>query len=141
MGIVAGIWLLLLGVLGASNLIISKRPDAEKAIEVIQPYQGWGGAVSALWGVWIVISAILNIGWIGKGLLLWWITFLASGLLLLSLGLLLGANVLKTFITQEEAVLRMNQTIKKLAPYQANLGIVAIVVGLWAIIARLTFLG
>ena len=130
------IWLLLLGILGASNLIISKRPDAEQYIAKIAPYQGWIGAVSALWGVWGIIKAILNIKLL-KIAMVWWITWVATSALLVALGLLLGAGVLKTFITQEDAVKRMDETIAKLAPKQGVLGLVAIGLGIWGIIARL----
>ena len=64
MGLVSGIWLVVLGILGASSLIISKRPDAKEAIGKLAPYQGWIGAVSALWGAWGIISSVLSIGWL-----------------------------------------------------------------------------
>lgn len=142
MGLTTGIWLLLLGVLGASNLIIAKRPDAEQYIAKIAPYQGWMGAVSALWGVWIVIHAILNMAWLGRGFwpMIWWITYLADGLVLLALGLLLGVGILKTFITQAEALRRMDQTVARLAPKQGVFGLVAIALGTWAILLQLVFL-
>ncbi len=80
MGLVSGIWLALLGVLGASNLIIAKKPDAKELIAKMAPYQGWIGAVSALWGVWGIISAVLNLGWMTKAPI-YWGTFAASAVL------------------------------------------------------------
>ena len=58
-----GIWLAVLGILGASSLIIAKKPDAKELIAKLTPFQGWIGAVSAIGGVWIIISSVLNIGW------------------------------------------------------------------------------
>lgn len=142
MGLIAGIWLLLLGVLGASNLIIAKKPDAKELIAKISPYQGWIGAVSALWGVWIIISAVLNLGWLGAGFwsMIWWITYLADGAVQFGLGLLLGIGVLKTFIKQEEAVKRMDQMVEKLAPKQGLLGLIALGLGVWVILVPIVFL-
>ncbi len=138
MGLINGIWLAVLGVLGASSLIISKKPDAKELIGKMAPYQGWIGAVSALWGVWGLISSVLSLGWLS----LWpvyWVTFFVGAVLLLSLGFLLGVGVLKTFITNPEAQARMNQTIVKLTPYQGKLGVVAIVLGIWMITASFLF--
>ena len=50
MGLVTGVWLAVLGVLGASNLIIARKPDAKEMIAKLAPYQGWIGAISALCG-------------------------------------------------------------------------------------------
>lgn len=134
-----GIWLALLGVLGASNLIIAKKPDAKELIAKISPYQGWIGAVSAIWGVWGVISAILNLGWLTTWPI-WWITYLATAVVQLALGLLLGLGVLKTFIKQPAAVAKMEETAAKLAPKQGMLGLISIGLGVWCIIGSFILL-
>ncbi len=131
---VNGIWLAVLGILGASNLIIARKPDAKEMIAKLAPYQGWIGAVSALWGVWGIISAVLNLGWLAHWPI-YWITFTADSVLQFALGLLLGVGTLKTFIKNPEANARMDQTIAKLAPYQGTLGLVAIGVGVWLVVA------
>src|SRR5438045_5172697 len=89
--------LFVLGVVCASNLIIARKPDAKEMIAKLAPYQGWIGAVSALWGVWGIISAILNLGLLSYWPIMW-ITFLATAVVQFALGLLLGVGVLKTFI-------------------------------------------
>lgn len=138
MGLVNGIWLAVLGVLGASNLIIARKPDAKELIGKLAPYQGWIGACSALWGVWGIISSVLNLGWMAFAPI-YWITYLVDSILSLCLGLLLGVGVLKTFIKNPTAVEKMDMTITKLAPYQGLLGLVAIGVGVWMIIAGFLF--
>lgn len=138
MGLVNGIWLAVLGILGASNLIIARKPDAKELIAKLAPYQGWIGAVSALWGVWGIISSILNLGWMAYAPI-YWITFLADAILSTALGLLLGVGVLKTFIKNPTAVEKMDMTITKLAPYQGLLGLIAIGVGVWMVIAGFLF--
>jgi hypothetical protein len=138
MGLINGIWLAVLGILGASSLIIAKKPDAKEMIAKLAPYQGWIGAVSALWGVWGIISSVLNLGWLAHAPI-YWVTFLADSVIQLSLGLLLGVGVLKTFIKNPEAGAKMDQTIAKLAPYQGTLGLVAIGVGIWMVVAGFLF--
>lgn len=132
MGFAFSIWLLVLGVLGASNLIIAKKPDAAELIGKMAPYQGWFGAISALWGVWTVISAVLNMGIIGASLFatIWWGLWLATGIVLVSLGLLFGVGVMKTFIKDPTAQAKMDETVQKLAPKQGVLGLIAIGIAL-----------
>lgn len=134
MGLIAGLWLAVLGVLGAASLIIAKKPDAKELIDKLTPYQGWIGAISAFWGIWVVISAVLNMGWL-KLAPVYWATYLADGALQFCLGLLLGVGVLKTWIKDQRATEKMDQLIVKLAPYQGNLGLIAIGVGIWMVVA------
>jgi hypothetical protein len=127
-----GVWLIVLGILGAASLIIAKRPDAKQMIDKIVPYQGWFGAASVFYGIWDIISAVLNMGMMSAGVLwlVWWILWLAAGLLQVSLGLLLGVGVMKTFVKDDAAKAKMDQTVMKLAPFQGTLGIVSIAVGI-----------
>ena len=142
MGLVAGIWLLVLGVLGASTIIIAKKPDAKQMIDKLGPYQGWIGAVSALWGVWILIHALLNLRLLSAGLrpMIWWFTLLANGFLQATLGLLLGVAILKTFTSNEEALDRLDQTVAKLTPWQGKLGLAALGLGIWVILGSFILL-
>jgi hypothetical protein len=133
---VYGLWLAVLGVLGASSIIIAKKPDAKELIAKIAPYQGWIGAISALWGVWGVLQALLNLAWLARAPI-YWVTFLANALVQASLGFILGVGTLKTFIKNPEANRRMDQTLEKLLPYQGNLGLVAIGLGIWMIVSSM----
>lgn len=135
-----GVWLIVLGVLGASNLIIARKPDAKELIGKIAPYQGWMGAVSALWGVWGLISAILNIS-ILTSFPIWWATWVATDVILVALGLLLGIGTLKTFIKQPQAVEKMDMLVAKLAPKQGVLGLIGIGLGAWCLVASFMFAG
>ncbi len=134
MGLINGLWLMVLGVLGASNLIIASRPNAKELIGKLAPYQGWIGAISALWGVFGIIVSVLHLGLLTLFPILW-VTGLANGVLLFALGLLLGVKVLKSFITDPGAQAKMDQTITRLAPKQGMLGLIAIGVGVWMIIS------
>jgi hypothetical protein len=139
MGLGAGIWLVILGILGASNLIISKRPDAKEHIAKLAPYQGWIGASSVLWGLWILIWSVLNMGFLIKWAFLGFVTLLGVGFVLVALGLLLGVGVLKSFVKNDQANAKLDQTVTKLAPFQGILGLIAIGLGIWDVIAYLIF--
>jgi len=133
MGLISGLWLTVLGILGAANLIIARKPDAQELIAKISPYQGWIGAISALWGVWGIISAVLTLGWLSVWPILW-ITLLAASVIQVALGLLLGIGVLKTFIKQPDAIARMDEMAAKLAPKQGTLGLISIGLGIWTVL-------
>jgi hypothetical protein len=133
-----GIWLALLGVLAASNLIIAKKPDAEQLIGKIAPYQGWIGAVSAVWGVFGILGCVSHAGWMTSAPI-FWLSWLADSALLICLGLLLGIGVFKSFIKNDKANANLDRIIAKLAPYQGKLGLVAIALGGWMTIAAVMF--
>jgi hypothetical protein len=140
MGLIGGLWLAVLGVLGAANLIIAKKPDAKELIGKIAPYQGWMGAVSAVWGLWMIIWCIMGLGW----MTLWpiyWFTVLIGAVVELALGLLLGVGTLKTFIKAPAATEKLDQTVAKLAPYQGTIGLIGIGVGIWQVLAGFMFYG
>jgi hypothetical protein len=133
MGIVTFAALLVLGVVSASSLIIARKPDAKELIGKIAPYQGWIGAISALWGTWWLINWILHVG-----VMMTWpilgITWLANSLLLIGLGLLCGIGVLKMFVKAPAATEKLDLTVAKLAPYQGILGLIGIGVAIWTIL-------
>ena len=125
-----GLWLALLGVLAAPNLIISKKPEAKEIIAKLAPYQGWIGAGSAVWGLIKVFQtfryfSFFSVFPIGV------ITLLVSALLTLALGLLLGIGVIKTFVGSEDAKAKIDELMTKLAAKQGILGLLGIIVGIW----------
>ncbi|HOX44948.1 MAG TPA: hypothetical protein PK668_15215 [Myxococcota bacterium] len=124
--------LLVLGVLGASSIILAKKPDAKELIEKLSKYGGWVGVVAAIWGVWIVIQSLLNLGWLGAGLyfLVLWASYLATGLVLLFLGFIFGYGMITTYLSAE-ARAKGEQVRAKLVGFQAKLGIVSIILAVW----------
>ncbi|MEN8209201.1 MAG: hypothetical protein ABFR50_08115 [Candidatus Fermentibacteria bacterium] len=125
-----GLWLALLGVLAAPNLIISKKPEAKEIIAKIAPYQGWIGAVSAVWGLIKIFQTFrffdfFSVFPIGV------ITLILVAVLTLALGLLLGIGVIKTFISSEDAKAKIDEMMAKLAAKQGVLGLLGIIVGIW----------
>jgi hypothetical protein len=96
------------------------------------------GAISAIWGVWGIITSVLNIGWL-TSYPIYWATFLADSVLLAGLGLILGIGVMKTFIKSPVAQAKLDQTLQKVAPHQGRLGIAGIGVGVWMVVAGFLF--
>ncbi len=132
-----GIWMLVLGALAVPNLIL-RKPELKPMLDKLTPFQGWIGAISALWGVWGLISAVLHLSLLTAAPI-WWITLTATAALTFALGLLLGIGTLKTFIKDATAQAKMDQTVLKLAPYQGTLGLAALGLGGWCIVASLLF--
>lgn len=140
MGYITGIVLIIIGILASASLIIEKQPSAKKVIDNLVPYQGWIGIFAAFWGIFIVIDALLNIDTISLGVrfFIWWITYLAAGLLEFSLGFLLGYSLISTLLDNnvkaKEKGAKLNE---KLISYQRPLGIASIVLGIWVIVSRI----
>jgi hypothetical protein len=127
--------LLILGVLGASSIILAKKPDAKEAIEKLSKIGGWVGVVAAIWGVWIVIQSLLNLGWLGAGIyfLVMWASYLATGLVLLILGFIFGYGMITTYLSAE-ARAKGEQMRAKLVGFQSKLGIVSIILAIWWVV-------
>ena len=136
--ILNGLWLIVLGVLGAASLIIAKKPDAKEMIGKLAPYQGWIGVISAFWGAVGVVFSVLGIGLLALSPIRW-VTSLATSVVLLGLGILLGVGVMKTFIKNPQAQEKLDATALKLAPYQGTMGLVGIGLGIWTILASFMF--
>lgn len=140
MGLIAGIVLLVLGILAASTSIVAQRPDAARYIEMLRPYQGWVGFGACLWGLWIILAALWHLnspGWVP----IWWLTYAAAGVLLAGLGFLMGYPLLALHILSRnpEAARHGETALAKLAPYQVNLGYAGIALGLWTLVARVVW--
>jgi ABC-type Na+ efflux pump permease subunit len=138
MGLITGIVLIVLGGLAASSSIVARRPDAQSYIDALVPYQGWIGFITCIWGVWIIFNAVLHLSWLGS-IPIWWVTFAATGALEFALGLLLGFALLTKYLLSRnaEALRRGEQVRLSLVPYQTTLGYVAIVLGIWTVLAPL----
>jgi hypothetical protein len=136
-----GITLILLSIIAVPSLILSKKPDAKELLEKIEPYQGWIGLAFCFWGVWGIITAILNIGWLTTWPI-WWITLLAGNLIEAVLGFMLGFGLINSLVLSknEAAQEKANKLREKLAPKLGKLGLLGLAVGVWMIIASFIFI-
>jgi ABC-type multidrug transport system permease subunit len=130
-----GVWLMLLGVLAVPNLILGKKPELKPTLDKLTPFQGWIGVGAALSGLLgLVFSSLLGLAVLAVAPL-WWITLTATNVVILCLGLLLGVGTMKTFVKDPAAQQKLDLTVTKIAPYQGMLGLAAIGLGVWTIIA------
>ncbi len=135
-----GISLILLSIIAVPSLILSKQPNAKELLEKVEPYQGWIGIVFCVWGIWGLVTAVLNMGWLASAPI-WWITLAAGSLVETCLGFLLGFPLINRFLLSgnEKAREKAAQIRAKIAPKQGKLGILGIIVGIWMIIASFLF--
>ncbi|CAM1354215.1 hypothetical protein [Tenacibaculum insulae] len=136
-----GITLIFLSIIAVPSLILAKKPNAQELLDKIEPYQGWIGLVFCLSGIWGVISAFLNMGWI-TSLPIWWATFLAGSLVQAVLGFMLGFGMInKIILSKNEAAQQKSAALReKLAPKLGKLGVFGLIVGGWMIVASILFM-
>ena len=134
-----GIALIFLGILAVPSVLLSRQPNARPMLDKVAPYQGWIGLVFCVWGIWAVISAILNLPLLSV-LPIWWLTWLATGVVTAALGFILGYPVITSLMgSNVQAKAKANQLLIKLTPLQGRLGLVAIGLGIWGLVASLLF--
>jgi len=135
-----GITLVLLSIIAVPSLILSKKPNAKELLEKIEPYQAWIGMVFCFWGIWGIISAVLNIGWLTVAPI-WWITFLAGNIVSAALGFMLGFGLINKYVLSknENAKEKADAIRAKIAPKQGKLGVLGLIVGAWMIAASFLF--
>lgn len=135
-----GITLVLLSIIAVPSLLLSKKPNAKELLEKVEPYQAWIGMVFCFWGIWGIITAILNIGWLTTAPI-WWITFLAGNIVSAALGFMLGFGLINKYVLSKnaDAKEKADALRAKIAPKQGKLGVVGIIVGIWMIAASFIF--
>jgi len=135
-----GITLIILGLLAAPSLLLSRRPDAKELLDKITPYQGWIGLVFCFWGLWGFIQAVLRLKVLSL-VPIWWITWAAGSALMAMLGFLLGYGMIHKLLLSknEDAEKKGQELLAKLAPKQGKLGLIGVCVGIWVVLANLIF--
>ena len=124
--------LLVLGFLGAIQLIAARKPSAKDFAEKLAPYQGWIGVVGMVLGVIYLVRMLLNNWFDVLGVApIAALTALAGALLLVGLGALFGLSVLKQFGT---ASAKLDGLVARMRPFQATLGVAALAVGAWMLV-------
>ena len=135
-----GITLVLLSIVAVPSLVLSKKPNAKELLEKIEPYQGWIGLVFCIWGVWGIVTGMLNSGWLTNEPI-WWATFMAGSLVEAVLGFMLGFGLMnRLFLSKNPDALEKAALLrKKIAPKQGKIGILGVFVGIWMIVASFLF--
>lgn len=135
-----GITLIILSLIAVPSLIVSKKPNAQEILDKIAPYQGWIGVVFCFWGLWGVISAVLNIGILSTHPI-WWITWIAGSAVQAILGFMLGYGLIQKYVLSknEKAAEKAAEVQVKLGKMQGKIGMIGIGVGIWMIVAAILF--
>jgi hypothetical protein len=134
------ILLIIGGVLAASSLIVQKQPNARELIGKLVPFQGIIGIALLVWGLFALIFWVLpSLGWIMRWSFVSGLVMLLSVLVTIALGFLLGYGLIAQHLLSKNAdAARSGQAAHaKLVGYQVPLGIIGIVLGLWALISYL----
>lgn len=135
-----GITLILLSIIAVPSLILSRKPNAQELLDKVAPYQGWIGLIFCFAGIWGIIQAVLNMGWLTAAPI-WWITLLEGSLVQATLGFMLGLGMInKLVLAKNETAKQKAATLQaKLAPKLGKLGVFGLIVGGWMIAASLIF--
>jgi hypothetical protein len=129
------IMLLILGVLGASSVIVKKRPEAKDLIDKLSKISGYVGVLAVLWGVYDVIQLITHLGMFKYGMwgIISWVTLLAVTAVFLGLGFIFGYGLAAAYMS-EEAKAKMAGLRQKLVGYQIPLGWLSLALAVWLIV-------
>ncbi len=131
MGLLHGLFLLLVGALGASTLVARDRRGARVLAE-LEPYKGWIGVGSAIWGAWRLLWVLLELP--GLRWFNLWLLRAVDAALLLSLGLVLGVGILRSWTRSPGAQSTLDRWTGKLQPYREKLGVTAMVLGAYLVL-------
>ena len=141
MGIISSLLLIACGILAAATFIVKKKPEAKGIIDKMAPYQGFGGLVLLVWGIISLIRILIHAGILIRWVPGWFVTGLVVSLVSIALGFLLGYKLISKYLLSknEEAAKKGEKLREKLARIQVPLGLAGIVLGIWCLIAAITW--
>ncbi len=119
------------GLLAMSSLFVGRSPQAAQKLATLAKYQGWIGLSMFGWGVWELISCVLNMGLIGSHPLVF-IFWALSGVADFTVGLLLGFGLISTYAFRGNAmaIAKGDAVRSKLVVFQIPLGALAVLTSL-----------
>lgn len=138
-----GLALLLIagGLLGASGLIIAKKPDAKELLNKLVPYQAGIGVGLLGLGLFTLLRWIGSMSVFFKHAPLFGIALFGSCFVAMALGFFFGMPLIAKWIPGDSPAEEKAETMaKKLAPFQTILGIAGIVCGLLLVLYRMNIL-
>ena len=142
MGILNGIFLIVLGALCIPSLVAQKSPNAKELLDKVVPFQGIIGFVSFIWGIWLLITVLLRLYWITDFPVVI-LTWAVATLVLLCGGALLGWGMIQKHLlskASENVKAKAEASFAKLVAIQPTIGLIAIGLGIWTIVATIIFL-
>ena len=120
------------GLLATSSVIIGKKPEMQKYLDQLVPYQGIVGMVLLGFGLLGLFGSFMSIASIG---LVWWIG-VGSALSGTIVGFLLAYGLISKYVFEKDKDSKLKgQALRaKLAVYQVPAGVVLIILGVLTII-------
>ena len=131
MGLLHGLFLVVVGALGAATVVGRDRRGA-RALGELEPYKGWIGVVAAAVGAWRLFWVLLELP-----VLRWfnhWLLRALDGALLVSLGLVLGVGIFQSWMRSPTAQTTLEGWTRKVQPYREKLGLTAMVLGAFLVL-------
>jgi hypothetical protein len=133
--------LIIAGALATASLIVQKQPNAREAIAKLVPFQGIIGIVLLLWGLWQLIELLRVFGFLMQYAPITALAYLASVLVAIGLGILLGYALIQQYVLSKNAdASRSGEAVRaKLTGVQVPLGIAGIALGVWLIVLYMSY--
>jgi hypothetical protein len=138
-----GLALLLIagGLLGASGLILSKKPDAKELLNKLVPYQAGIGVGLLATGLWMLLKSLSIMSAMFKFAKLAAIALYGSCFVAIALGFFFGMPLIAKWIPGDSpAEEKAESMAKKLAPFQTILGVAGLVCGTLLLLYQLRIL-
>jgi len=119
------------GLLAMSSLLVGRSAQAAEKLATLAKYQGWIGLTMFGWGVWEIISCVLNLGMLSSRPLVFAFWAL-SGVADFTVGLLLGFGLIATYVFRgnQMAIQKGDMIRSKLVAFQVPLGGLAILMSI-----------
>ena len=126
------ILLIVVGLLAAYPGIVRARPDAKQLLDKVVPFQGWLGIIAMVWGAIDLLRILLHLGMMTMMPAFWLILILASNVVAVLLGLILGYGLIAQYVLSgsPDARRRGEEWRAKLLGRQVALGWAGIVLGI-----------
>jgi len=119
------------GLLAMSSLIVGKSAGAAEKLAQLAKYQGWIGLTMFVWGIWELISCVLNMGMLATNPLSF-IFWILTGVADFAVGLLLGFGLISTYAFRGNAMaIQKGDALRsKLVKFQVPLGALSIIMSI-----------
>jgi hypothetical protein len=115
------------GILAVSSLIVAKKPDAQKLIDKLVPYQAVIGIALLALGIVNLLRSLDHLGGLIRAFPFFGMVVLAMCVTSILLGFMFGMPQISKWIPGENAAEQKGMELsKKLAPYQVIIGLVGL---------------
>lgn len=135
---IEGILMIIIGIIAAMSLITSVLNDSKKVLHLINPFQGYFGIFALCWGIWGIVSLLLDLSWVLQSPV-WRITLFIIYIIEVVIGFISTFSLFSKYILKRSDVAqnKAEELIIKLIPYKISLGLTGICIGIWSIIYKL----